>query len=109
MDNFSLENSAPKTNATMSNDHEQHFLEFYSNLNIDEKKIYWLRYFYQQSKWDGQFSNEEFSFVNPSNYIKWKELDPNIDGILTYVIKEIDQTYFADGEISKFLIKKLYG
>lgn len=79
----------------------------YPNLNLEERKAFWLRRIWEDIRIQGGITDDEFTMFNKSNYDKWKKIDPAIDEILYFVINELNKIYSEEGKLSRELNHKL--
>lgn len=79
----------------------------YESLSLTEKKQIWLRKFWQEIRWQGESTMDEFSIFNFGNYQKWKEKDKEFDAIIWYVAEELDKIHAGDGSIRDNILDRI--
>lgn len=75
--------------------------EEYPTYSLEEKKAFWLRYFYSAMRSQGEVGADEYWLFTKKNYAEWCRSEPNMDMMLAYVIEKLP--HYDTDEIRKRL------
>jgi hypothetical protein len=70
-------------------------LERYARLSYNERVNYWSGYIYQNMRWQGESTGDEYSWLSPEWYTEVKQMEPDIDKMLIDVTKKLGMMFNA--------------
>jgi len=80
---------------------ERFWIEEYPAYSLEEKRGFWLRYFYSAMRSQGEAGVDEYWLFTKENYAEWRRSEPDMDMMLEYVIEKLP--HYDKDEIRKRL------